>query len=154
MCWSLRPYPASGAEARNFPADFALRDRARGYGILRRAFDLGWVEAEFVANHGVREDEAGGRDTVVEQLQDEVLEFFDGGDQDLHHQGVGAGDVVTLPDGLQGLDELEELTVFFAVADHADVGFDAITERGGVDFHAVAADDAGLFEATNALGGG
>ena len=103
---------------------------------------------------GSGEDHAGGGRAVGKKFFDEALELLGGRERDLEQEGVAAGEVVALLDGVKGFEEFEEGLVAGAVAGHADEGGDGEAEGFQVEVGAVAADEAEAFELLDAFGGG
>ena len=101
-----------------------------------------------------RHDHAGGGAAVGQELFDEVFEFGHGGEDDLEHEGIVAGEVMALLHGDEGGEELEEGFVARSLAGEPDEGCDGEAEGLEVDVGAIAANDFEAFEAAQTLGGG
>ena len=76
------------------------------------------------------------------------------GRDDFEDEGVASGHVMAFGDVVHGLDGFEEGAVLGAVATQAHDGEHFEVQRLAVDIHAIAADDAGVFHAAHAFGGG
>src|ERR1035441_4837900 len=69
--------------------------------------------------------------------------------QDLDDQVVTSGDVITLANRIDSLDEGEELLVFLAFTHHKSEHHDVVAKSARIDIHPIAADDAFVLKASD-----